>query len=142
MNSTLQIILLSGSLLINLKEPFTKNGFFIIFDFMRESKKDKREHDYGKVHRFARHIHNDPNIKSYDVKSDLIDELYEKLHVDEKLDYVEFCRYLRHIGVNNHGRANIKHDRDRRTLGIRKMIQNKKRKEFEKADRREKVDEE
>ena len=56
---------------------------------MRESKKDKREHDYGKVRRFARHIHNDPNIKSYDIKSDLIDELYEKLHVDEKLDYVE-----------------------------------------------------
>lgn len=131
MNSTLQIMLLSGSLLINLKEPFTKKRFFIIFDFMRESKKDKREHDYGKVHRFARHIHNDPNIKSYDIKSDLIDELYETLHVDEKLNYVEFCRYLRHIGVNNHGRANIKHDRDRRTLGYQKMIQ-KKRERFDK----------
>ena len=118
-------------------KPFTKNGFFIIFDFMRESKKDKREHDYGKVHRFARHIHNDPNIKSYDVKSDLIDELYENHHVDEKLDYVEFCRYLRHIGVNNHGRANIKHDRERRTLGIRKMIQNNRRKSAEKVDRKE-----
>ena len=108
---------------------------------MRESKKDKREHDYGKVHRFARHIHNDPNIKSYDVKSDLIDELYEKLHVDEKLDYVEFCRYLRHIGVNNQGRANIKHDRARRTLGIRKMIQKKRERSIKKVEYRESKDE-
>lgn len=141
MNSTLQTMLLSGSLLINLKEPFTKNGFFIIFVFMRESKKDKREHDYGKLRRFRRHINYDAS-KSYDERSDLEDELYESLGLDEKTHYVEFCRYLRHIGVNNHGRANIKHDRDRRTLGIRKMIQNKKRKEFEKADCREMVDEE
>lgn len=108
---------------------------------MRESKKDKREHDYGKVHCFARHIHNDPNIKSYDVKSDLIDELYEKLHVDEKLNYVEFCRYLRHIGVNNHGRANIKHDRARRTLGIRKMIQKKREHSIKKIEYKESKDE-
>ena len=107
---------------------------------MRESKKDKREHDYGKLRRFSRHINYDAS-KSYDERSDLEDELYESLGLDEKSHYVEFCRYLRHIGVNNHGRANIKHDRERRTLGLRKMIQKKRDRSNRKVEYRENDDE-
>ena len=103
---------------------------------MRESKKDKREHDYGKLRRLSRSINHDPNKTIEDWY-----ELFEDFNADEETHYVEFCRYLRHIGVNNHGRANIKHDRERRTLGFRKMIQKKRERSDRKVEYRENDDE-
>lgn len=51
-------------------------------------------------------------------------------------DYVNFCRWLRLIGHSNHGKCNIKHDRNRRIIGYKKMVKNKKQKEFDKIDKK------
>ena len=101
---------------------------------MKESKKDKRDHDYGKVHRFMRHIHHNKDLGNFDERYDKIDELFRDYKMDEKTDYVEFCRFLRHNGRSNHSRPNPKHDHPRRMPGYRKMIQKAKEHEIARSE--------
>lgn len=57
-------------------------------------------------------------------------------------DYVNFCKWLRLIGHSNHGKCNIKHDRNRRIVGNKKWAKNRKQKEFDKIDKKMQEEEE
>ena len=106
---------------------------------MKNNKKDKLEH----------------RLMNYKRKSDQLEqrmiagELNEQewLNLEEELhhefgvcavgkDFENFCKFLRLIGRSNHGKCNIKHDRNRKIVGYKKMVKNEKQKEFDKADKK------
>lgn len=94
---------------------------------MRESKKDMLEHKYGRVSRFHRALK--------EVSIDEANKLYDDAGLNWHGGFPEFCRYLRYHGISCHSRCNIKHDRQRRIAGGRKLIQIYKQKCIDKADR-------
>ena len=107
---------------------------------MKNNKKDKLEH----------------RLMNYKRKSDQLEQrnkngefntTREWLNLEEELqhefgvcavgkDFVNFCKYLRLIGRSNHGKCNIKHDRNRKIVGYKKMVKNDKQKDFEKVDKK------
>lgn len=68
---------------------------------------------------------------------DLEEELQDEFGVKATgKNFENFCKYLRLIGRSNHGKCNIKHDRNRRIVGYKKMVKNEKQKEFDKVDKK------
>ena len=51
-------------------------------------------------------------------------------------DFENFCKYLRLIGRSNHGKCNIKHDRNRKIVGYKKMVKNDKQKDLDKVEKK------
>lgn len=106
---------------------------------MKNNKKDNLEH----------------RLMNYKRKSDQLEQRWRRgemnaqewLDLEEELqhefgvcavgkDFENFCKYLRLIGRSNHGKCNIKHDRNRKIVGYKKMVKNEKQKEFDKADKK------
>lgn len=111
---------------------------------MKNNKKDNLEH----------------RLMDYKRKSDQLEQRrrcgelneHEWLNLEEELhhefgvcavgkDFENFCKFLRLIGRSNHGKCNIKHDRNRRIVGRKKMVKTKKQKEFDKIDKKIQEDE-
>ena len=88
---------------------------------MLENKKDKKEHKYGAANRRMR-----------EADFDHVSTIFKEFGLEDREEY---CKYLRKIGHSNHGRCNIKHDRNRVIPGYRKYKQMKKEKDTNKMER-------
>lgn len=88
---------------------------------MFENKKDKKEHKYGAANRRMR-----------EADFDHVSTIFKDFGLEDREEY---CKYLRKIGHSNHGRCNIKHDRNRVIPGYRKYKQMKKEKDTKKMER-------
>lgn len=106
---------------------------------MKNNKKDNLEHRLMNYKRKSdqleqRRIAGELNEQEW---LDLEEELQHKFGVCcVGKDFENFCKYLRLIGRSNHGKCNIKHDRNRRIVGYKKMVKNEKQKEFDKVDKK------
>lgn len=106
---------------------------------MKHNKKDKLEHHLMEYKRKSDQIEHRHHIGELNTEEWII--LEKKLEHEYGVyctgkDYVNFCKYLRLIGHSNHGKCNIKHDRNRRIMGCKKMVKIKKQKEFDKIDKK------
>lgn len=104
---------------------------------MIRTKKDIKEQKYKATRRKASQISN----RAYQGKMSLeeaqkeIDDLYETNGIDEKNNYVEFCKYLRAIGRSN-WRQQFKSHRSRKlALGFRKSLQLLRERSTKRSDR-------
>lgn len=111
---------------------------------MKNNKKDKFEHHLMEYNRKKMQLHQRYQADEFTTEEWLIleKELQDEygVHGTGK-DYVNFCKWLRLIGHSNHGKCNIKHDRNRRVVGRKKMVKNKKQKEFDKVEKKLQEDE-
>lgn len=111
---------------------------------MKQNKKDKLEHHLMEYKRKSkklkqRHYIGELNTEEWLVLEEELQHVYCVYCIGK--DFVNFCKYLRLIGRSNHGKCNIKHDRNRRIVGRKKMVKTKKQKEFDKIDKKIQEDE-
>lgn len=104
---------------------------------MKNNKKDNLEH------RLMNYKRKSDQLEQRMIAGELNTE--EWLNLEEELqyefgvcavgkDFENFCKFLRLIGRSNHGKCNIKHDRNRKIVGNKKMVKNEKQKEFDKVE--------
>lgn len=111
---------------------------------MKNNKKDKLDHRLMDYKRKSdqleqRHLAGEMNTKEW---LDLEEELQHEFGVCcVGKDFENFCKYLRLIGRSNHGKCNIKHDRNRKIVGNKKMFKNEKQKDFDKVEKKIQEDE-
>ncbi len=106
---------------------------------MKNNKKDNLEHHLMDFNRKLMQLHQRYQADEFTTEEWLIlkKELQDEYGVHSTgKDYVNFCKWMRLTGLSNHGKCNIKHDRNRRIVGRKKMVKMKKQKEFDKADKK------
>lgn len=111
---------------------------------MKNNKKDKFEHHLMEYKRKSDQLEQRMMAGELNTREwlDLEEELQNEFGVCSfGKNFVNFCKYLRLIGRSNHGKCNIKHDRNRRVVGRKKMVKNKKQKEFDKVEKKLQEDE-
>ncbi len=106
---------------------------------MKNNKKDNLEHRLMNYKRKSDRL--EQRMKAGEITTEEWFGLEDKLQDEFGVcafgkDFENFCKYLRLIGRSNHGKCNIKHDRNRRIVGYKKMVKNEKQKEFDKADKK------
>lgn len=106
---------------------------------MKNNKKDNLEHRLMDYKRKSDQL--EQRMKAGEITTEewlgLEDKLQDEFGVCAfGKNFENFCKYLRLIGHSNHGKCNIKHDRNRRIVGYKKMVKNEKQKEFDKVDKK------
>lgn len=106
---------------------------------MKNNKKDKYEHRLMEYKRKSKQL--EQRMKNGEMNTqewlDLEEELQHEFGVCSfGKNFVNFCKYLRLNGRSNHGKCNIKHDRNRKIVGYKKMIKNDKQKDFDKVEKK------
>lgn len=111
---------------------------------MKNNKKDKLEHRLMDYKRKSKILKQRMRGGEFDLEewSDLEDELQREFGVCAfGKDFENFCKFLRLIGRSNHGKCNIKHDRNRKIVGYKKVVKNDKQKDFDKVEKKLQVEE-
>lgn len=106
---------------------------------MKNNKKDNLEHRIMNYKRKSDQLEQRRRRGELNTKEwlDLEEELQHKFGVCAVgKDFVNFCKFLRLIGRSNHGKCNIKHDRNRKIVGNKKMVKNEKQKDFDKVNKK------
>lgn len=98
---------------------------------MKNTRKDRREHAYGRARRLIRKVLHTENTLAKQTAIMKIEG------IDYPTDYVEFQKYRRYRGYSNHGKCNPKHDRQRKVKGNRRIVLDKKIKDYIKTENKE-----
>lgn len=111
---------------------------------MKNNKKDNLEHRLMNYKRKSDRLEQRMKAGEFNTREwlDLEEELQHEFGVCSfGKNFENFCKFLRLRGRSNHGKCNIKHDRNRKIVGNRKMVKNEKQKEFDKIDKKIQEDE-
>lgn len=106
---------------------------------MKNNKKDNLDHRLMNYKRKSDQLEQRMLTGEFNTREwlNLEEELQHKFGVcSVGKNFVNFCKYLRLRGRSNHGKCNIKHDRNRKIVGNRKMVKNEKQRDFDKVEKK------